>query len=116
MASANTTKALPAAATNGDSVVIVGAGLAGLGDIANRSPSELPLAMRNRSLTAWFIAAGALQREESRGSQFRSDYPESREEWARRSTLNLEDLEAIGENTLNLEHHQGNVIRVAFAQ
>ena len=72
--------------------------------------------MRNRSLTARFIAAGALQREESRGSQFRSDYPESREEWARHSTLNLEDLEAIGENTLNLEHHQGNVIRVAFAQ
>ena len=38
MASADTTKALPATATNGDSVVIVGAGLAGLFTALKLSP------------------------------------------------------------------------------
>ncbi len=38
MASADTTKALPATAINGDSVVIVGAGLAGLFTALKLSP------------------------------------------------------------------------------
>jgi L-aspartate oxidase len=113
----NISKQLRRSMTHNTGVVRDGNGLrAALGDIASISTSELPLAVRNRLLTARFIAAGALQREESRGSQFRSDYPESREEWARRSTLNLDDLEAIYENALNFEHHQGNVIQVAFAR
>jgi L-aspartate oxidase len=87
-----------------------------LSDIANIFQDDLPLAVRNWVLTAQFIAAGALQREESRGCQFRSDYPEARKEWAHRSTLTLDDIEAISESALTFESQTSNVIQVAFAQ
>ena len=77
----------------------------------------IPLAASNWLLTAQFITAAALQRKESRGSQFRSDYPEAIKEWAHHSTLTLDDVEAISERALNFEHHDNsNVVKVAFAQ
>ena len=98
-------------------VVRDGEGLrAALSDIAEIQRSEVPLAMRNWALTAQFIAAGALQREESRGSQFRADYPEARMEWAHGTTLTLADSEAISDRALSREPRISNVIKVAFAQ
>jgi len=87
-----------------------------LSDIARLTQNDIPLAVRNWALTAKFIAAGALQREESRGSQFRNDYPEARQEWARHSTLKLNDLETINRPMLELEPYRDNVIQVAFGQ
>ena len=49
----------------------------------------------NMLSTAKLIAAAALQREESRGAQFRSDYPTPDEELAERSFLTLADADAI---------------------
>jgi L-aspartate oxidase len=49
----------------------------------------------NMLSTAKLIAAAALQREESRGVQFRSDYPTPDEELAERSFLTLADANAI---------------------
>jgi L-aspartate oxidase len=49
----------------------------------------------NMLSTAKLIAAAALQREESRGAQFRSDYPMPDEELAERSFLTLADADAI---------------------
>ena len=45
--------------------------------------------------TAKLIAAAALQRQESRGAQFRSDYPTPDEQLAKRSFLTLADADAI---------------------
>ena len=88
-----------------------------LSDIAEISQGDIPLAASNWLLTAQFITAAALQRKESRGSQFRSDYPEAIKEWAHHSTLALDDVEAISERALNFEHHDNsNVVKVAFAQ
>jgi L-aspartate oxidase len=49
----------------------------------------------NMLSTAKLIAAAALQREESRGAQFRSDYPTPDEELGERSFLTLADADAI---------------------
>jgi L-aspartate oxidase len=49
----------------------------------------------NMLSTAKLIAAAALQREESRGAQFRSDYPTPDEGLAERSFLTLADADAI---------------------
>lgn len=102
--------------THNAGVVRDGVGLrTALHDSAGIADSELPLAIRNWALTAQFIASAALQREESRGAQFRSDFPEAREEWAHRSTLTLKDIQAIRENALDFEPHTSNVIQAAFA-
>ncbi len=87
-----------------------------IGDITSISHGELPLAVRNWTLTAEFIAAGALQREESRGSQFRSDYPKAHKELARRTTLKISDLKAISDAADTFEPHESNVIKMAIAK
>jgi L-aspartate oxidase len=51
------------------------------------------------ALAARFIAAGALLREESRGAQARSDYPESSSALSARIFLTLEDVEDLGART-----------------
>ncbi|GBE43665.1 MAG TPA: L-aspartate oxidase [Rhizobiales bacterium] len=89
---------------------------AALGDIAGILKGDLPPALRNRAITARFIAAGALAREESRGAQFRTDFPEPRAQWARGSTLTLDDAEAISDSALACAPHTSNVIHAAFGQ
>ncbi|MHA1164528.1 MAG: L-aspartate oxidase [Alphaproteobacteria bacterium] len=110
------TKQLRRVMTHNVGVVRDGGGLReALSGIARIVENDTPLAFRNWALTARFIAAGALQREESRGSQFRNDYPEARDEWAHRSTLTLSDIEAISGAALSFEPHSSNIIQVAFA-
>lgn len=49
----------------------------------------------NMTTSATLVAAGALQREESRGGHFRTDFPEPRAEWERHTEMTLEDALAI---------------------
>jgi L-aspartate oxidase len=51
--------------------------------------------LRNMTATATLIAAAALQREESRGGHFRSDFPTPSEAWHRRTFLTLDEALAI---------------------
>ena len=54
-------------------------------------------AFRNMAATATLIAAAALQREESRGGHYRSDFPETRHDMAHRSRLTLDEALALRE-------------------
>jgi L-aspartate oxidase len=49
----------------------------------------------NMTTSATLVTAGALQREESRGGHFRTDFPEPRPEWERHTEMTLEDALAI---------------------
>jgi len=49
----------------------------------------------NMTSSATLVAAGALQREESRGGHFRTDFPEPRTEWARHTEMTLDEALAI---------------------
>jgi L-aspartate oxidase len=53
--------------------------------------------LANMALAARFVAAGALLREESRGAQARSDFPNTSQAFAGRTFLTLDDIEEIGE-------------------
>jgi L-aspartate oxidase len=55
--------------------------------------------LTNMLSTAKLIAAAALQRQESRGAQFRSDYPTPNDQLAKRSYLTLADANAIASET-----------------
>jgi len=49
----------------------------------------------NMTTSATLVTAGALQREESRGGHFRTDFPEPRPEWEHHTEMTLEDALAI---------------------
>ncbi len=51
---------------------------------------------RNSLAAARMIAAGALNRTESRGGHYRSDYPEPDRAWQHRTFMTLAEAEAIG--------------------
>ena len=62
-------------------VLCEGEGLAwALLEISDLLHDDLPLVLKNRIVAASFIVAGALRREESRGSQFRADFPDRPQE------------------------------------
>lgn len=65
-----------------------------LRDIERAAGKDRVLA--NMALAARFIAVGALLREESRGAQMRSDFTDADPQFAHRTFLKLEDLEAVG--------------------
>jgi len=48
--------------------------------------------VQNVLLVARLVALAALQREESRGSHFREDYPESSQAWRRRQRITIDSL------------------------
>jgi len=77
---------------------------------------QIPLLLRNRALTAQFIAAAAFQREESRGAHFRTDFPEPRQAAKKRSYLTLTDINDISARAVADESSSDNVIRAVFAQ
>ncbi|MBL9058853.1 MAG: L-aspartate oxidase, partial [Mangrovicoccus sp.] len=60
-------------------------------------------AFRNMAATATLIAAAALQREESRGGHYRSDFPETRHDMAHRSRLTLDEALALREALVELD-------------
>ena len=47
----------------------------------------------NLLTVARLVALAALGRDESRGAHYRSDFPQSRDEWCRRQQFTLESLE-----------------------
>ena len=53
---------------------------------------------RNSLTAARMIAAGALNRTESRGGHYRSDYPEPDPVWRHRTFMTIAEAEAIGAN------------------
>ena len=59
-----------------------------------RKWSRIPQ-LRNMATAALLITAGALQREESRGGHYRSDYPNADPAQAKRTFLTLDDARAI---------------------
>ena len=70
--------------------------------IALRSIAELETTAQgvtrsflNMTTSATLVAAGALQREESRGGHFRTDFPETRPEWAHHTEMTLDQALAI---------------------
>ena len=51
--------------------------------------------LRNMTATATLIAAAALNRTESRGGHFRSDYPQADQAWAKRTFITLAEARRI---------------------
>ena len=74
--------------------------------------------LANMLSTAKLIAAAALQRQESRGAQFRSDYPTPNDQLAKRSYLTLADANAIAreaaENRGELRQLHASPVRAAL--
>ena len=67
--------------------------LATIAAIEQDQPGSRRLA--NMLTTAKLVAVAALQRKESRGAHFRSDYPMQNDRFARRSFLTLAEAEAL---------------------
>ncbi|MFD2237101.1 L-aspartate oxidase [Aureimonas populi] len=49
----------------------------------------------NATAAALLIAAGAYQRQESRGAHYRTDFPQAEEGWHRRTVMTLAEAEAV---------------------
>lgn len=57
-------------------------------------------AFANTLTAAKLVAVSALRREESRGGHFRTDFPEARPKWQRRSTLTLAEADRLAHQYL----------------
>ena len=82
-------------------------------ELDGMAADELPLALKNWLLSARFIVAGALLRKETRGSHFRSDYPDAGASPERHSYLDMDDIARISGE---VHSASSNVVRVAFGQ
>ena len=82
-------------------------------ELDSMAAAELPLALKNWLLSARFIVAGALLRKETRGSHYRSDYPDAGTPPARHSYLDMDDIARISGEVRSAS---SNVVRVAFGQ
>ena len=96
--------AVPAAAerrlraimSSGVGVIRSGAGLArALGDLAAIERDARSAALRDMALAGMLVAAAAWRRTESRGAQFRSDFPAADPAQAQRSYMTLAEARAI---------------------
>jgi L-aspartate oxidase len=97
-------------------VIRDGAGLAAaLAELTQIASSEgASRTLSNMALAARFVAAAAYVREESRGGHYRSDFPEPREEFAQRSYLTLEDVDAIAAEIEGAKEAKTNIVRAEF--
>lgn len=66
-----------------------------LGEITRLERRNRRMRFSNMAATAKLVAAGALLRQESRGSHFRSDYPDASASWRHRTFITLAEAEAI---------------------
>jgi L-aspartate oxidase len=69
--------------------------LKALGTIAALERDNIDRRLANMLTTAKLVTVAALQRKESRGAHFRSDYPTQNDTFARRSFLTLAEAEAV---------------------
>ncbi len=69
-----------------------------LDEIARLEDEASSPALRNLATAALLIAAAAYARRESRGAQFRRDFPTADPAQARRTALTLADARAIAQN------------------
>jgi L-aspartate oxidase len=76
--------------------------LEGLKTILELDKANRDAAFRNVLTTAKLVAVSALQREESRGGHFRTDFPEKHAEWQHRTFLTLSDAEASLDELMEL--------------
>jgi L-aspartate oxidase len=63
--------------------------------IAELERENSRMRFHNIVTTAKMIAVGAYLREESRGGHFRSDFPEQRKEWKRRTYMTLAEADEV---------------------
>ncbi len=71
--------------------------------------------LKNMLTTAKLITAAAIARNESRGAHFRSDYPESRPDLAKRSFLTLGEAEQIARSVRREEKRRPTVVTALHA-
>ena len=76
------------------------AALATIGALEAEAGGDRSLA--NMLTTAKLVTAAALNRRESRGAHFRSDYPQASDALARRSFLRLADADAIAREAIDM--------------
>jgi aspartate oxidase len=74
-----------------------------LGEIASLEQATPSPALRNLATTALLIVAAAFGRRESRGAQFRRDFPTADPAQARRTMLTLADARAIARHAAQAE-------------
>jgi L-aspartate oxidase len=60
-------------------------------EVSASHPSRPQFELRNIHTVALLIARSALAREESRGGHYRTDFPETREEFRRHSSVRKDD-------------------------
>ncbi len=70
--------------------------------------------LSNMTLAARFIAAAALQRKESRGGHFRSDFPTAVESRARRTFITLDQLKAIERSSRRTRNDAPRIAELAL--